>query len=237
MRVYGYVRVSNDERDQSPATQRAKIMLYCQLHDLELVEIKDDVGISAKNLERPGVAAVLAGLRAGVAEGLVVAKLDRLSRSVRDWADLIDGYFSEKAGFSLLSVEDSVDTRTAGGRLVLNVLAAVFTWEREAGSERTRAVMRHKREKGEVVSRAPRGLKIVGKHLEPDPESDGLRMFGRARRLRAAGHTYQEVADILTAEGFRPRRPGAGDRIAASVVWEMLRNPRLASVAGGEAKP
>jgi len=154
----------------------------------------------------------------------VIAKLDRLSRSVRDWAHLIEAYFSEKAGKGLLSVEDSIDTRTAAGRLILHVLAAVSQWEREAIGERTRAVLRHKADKGEVVSRAPRGLRIAGKGLESDPDSEGLQVAQRARRLRSEGLTLRAIAEQLGAEGFRPER---GRCFYASTVAYMLRNPRL----------
>lgn len=231
MRVYGYVRVSSEEQatsGQSLAAQEEKLRLYARLHGLELVELVTDAGISGKSLERPGIARILEGLRAGEAEGILVSKMDRLSRSVGDWARLVEEYFSERAGFSLLSVEDSIDTRTAGGRLVLHVLAAVSQWEREAIAERTRSVLRHKAHKGEAVSRAPRGLRIVGKGFEADPDSEGLRIARRARKLREEGLSLRAIAARLHEEGFSPER---GARFYASSVRYILANPRLADVA------
>lgn len=229
MRVYGYCRVSSEEQaasGQSLAAQDEKIRLYCRLHGLELVAVLVDAGVSAKSLKRPALAEALAGLKAGTAAGLVVVKMDRLSRSVRDWSHLVETYFGDRAGSSLLSVEDSIDTRTAAGRLVLNVLVSVSQWEREAAGERTRAVLRHKADKGEAVSRAPRGLRIEGKRLVADPESDGLRLAARARQLRAAGMTFQAVADALDAEGFRPTK---GRRFYATSARRLVNNPRLAA--------
>lgn len=231
MRVYGYCRVSSDEQatnGQSLEAQREKVELYARLHKLELVEVIEDAGASAKNLKRPGIERVLGGLRDGTAEGVVIAKLDRLSRSVRDWAHLIETCFSEKAGKSLLSVEDSIDTRTAGGRLTLHVLAAVSQWEREAIGERTSAVLQHKVAKGEPVSRAPRGLRIIGKGLEPDPESDGLVIAARVRELRSQGLALRAIGDRLEAEGFRPER---GRHWHPSVISYILKNPRLRHAA------
>lgn len=75
---------------------------------------------------------------------MVVVKLDRLTRSVADWQLLIDDYFGERSGKQLFSVADSIDTRTAAGRLVLNVLLSVAQWERETTGERTREALRHK---------------------------------------------------------------------------------------------
>jgi DNA invertase Pin-like site-specific DNA recombinase len=95
-------------------------------------------GHSAKSFNRPGLQNALQALRSGKAKGLLIAKLDRLTRSVSDWQTLIDDYFGEKAGKSLFSVADSIDTRSSAGRLVLNVLLSVAQWEREAIGERTR---------------------------------------------------------------------------------------------------
>src|SRR4029077_8639452 len=100
--------------------------------------------------DRPGIAAVLAELRRrGGAEGVVIAKLDRLTRSLRDWADLIDEFFSDRGTRRLFSVGDSIDTRSAGGRLVLNVLMTVAQWEREVIGERTRDALGAKIRRGE----------------------------------------------------------------------------------------
>ena len=131
MKVIGYARVSTAEQASggiSLEAQEAKIRAYCDLHDLELVEVIIDGGESAKNLKRPGLQRGLAMLKKKTVGGLVVCKLDRLSRSVKDWNCLIDGYFGEKAGKQLFSVADSIDTRTAAGRLVLNVLMSVAQW-------------------------------------------------------------------------------------------------------------
>src|SRR5438309_2355161 len=78
MRVIGYVRVSTDEQAShgvSLAAQAEKVRAYCALYDLELVELIDDPGASAKTLDRPGLARALAALDRGEVEGLVVAKL------------------------------------------------------------------------------------------------------------------------------------------------------------------
>ncbi|MGV8124845.1 MAG: recombinase family protein [Candidatus Xenobiia bacterium LiM19] len=77
-------------------------------------------------------------IRDGQAQGLLVAKVDRLTRSIVDLKTLTTEYFSEKSNChaSLFSVSDQVDTRSAGGRLVLNVLMSVAQWEREAIGER-----------------------------------------------------------------------------------------------------
>ena len=119
MKLIGYARVSTDEQAQSGlglAAQEAKLKAYCELYEHELIEIIHDAGQSAKSLKRPGIAQALTMLSEGEADGLLVAKLDRLTRSVADMASLINSHFSEKAGKALLSVADQIDTTTAGGR-------------------------------------------------------------------------------------------------------------------------
>src|SRR5262245_37686887 len=120
MKVIGYIRVSTEEQanqGQSLDAQRAKIEAYAKLYDLDLVVMIEDVGQSAKTMNRAGLQKALAMLRRREAEGVIIAKLDRLTRSVADWQLLIDEFFGERSGRQLFSVSGSIDTRTAAGRL------------------------------------------------------------------------------------------------------------------------
>jgi Resolvase, N terminal domain/Recombinase len=103
-------------------------------------------------------------------------------------------------------VADSLDTRTAAGRLVLNIMTSVSQWEREAIGERTRDAMRHKRANGERVGTVPFGYRAVadGLHLEADPEEQSV--LSRIRELKAAGFTTRRIAGELNQQGFTTRR-------------------------------
>jgi len=201
MRVLAYARVSTtDQADNgiSLEAQQAKMQAYASLYGLEIVEIVVDAGESGKSLNRPGLQHAL-GLLKAKADGLLIAKLDRLSRSVSDWQHLIRDYFCEKAGKQLLSVADCIDTRTAAGRLVLNILAAISEWERETIGERTKEALRHKIKNGQRVGKvrfgynlAPDGITLV----ENPAEQETLTFM---RNLRAAGRTLREIAAELTA--------------------------------------
>src|SRR5437899_6703518 len=117
-RAIGYIRVSTDKQAEhgvSLEAQQAKLTQYAALYDIALVDIIVDAGVSAKTLERPGLQRALGMLRKGQANALLVAKLDRLTRKVKDLGALVEDYFS----------------------LVLNVLGSVAQWEREVISERT----------------------------------------------------------------------------------------------------
>jgi site-specific DNA recombinase len=203
MRVIGYVRVSTEEQATggvSLAAQREKLVAYAKLYDLELVEVVDDAGESAKSLNRPGLQRALGQIRKGNAAGLLIAKLDRLTRSVADWQVLIDGYFGERAGKQLFSVADSIDTRTAAGRLVLNVLLSVAQWERETVAERTRDALQHKIRRGERCGKVRFGfeLGVDGKTLVPNRiEQAALEVI---HQLRAEGETLRAIAAELTRQ-------------------------------------
>jgi DNA invertase Pin-like site-specific DNA recombinase len=210
MRVIGYIRVSTDEQasgGHSLDVQRAKLAAYAQLYELDLVEIIEDAGVSAKTLKRPGLQRALALLRTGEIEGLVIAKLDRLTRSVGDWQILIERCFSEKAGMQLFSVGDSIDTRSAAGRLVLNVLLSVAQWEREAIGERTRDALRFKIKNGQRVSRTPRfgwSLSEDGQTVvEDEKEQDAIDLM---REMRHDGLPLESICRELEAAGIKPKR-------------------------------
>src|SRR5207302_10417331 len=152
-RTIAYLRVSTDkqaDRGVSLDAQRAKVNAYAELYDLELADVIVDAGESAKSLDRPGLQRALAMLKAGKAEALLVVKLDRLTRSVADLGRLVERYFTPGKA-ALLSVGEQIDTRSAAGRLVLNVLASVSQWEREAIGERTATAMQHKAKQGEYT--------------------------------------------------------------------------------------
>jgi DNA invertase Pin-like site-specific DNA recombinase len=208
MKVILYSRVSTaDQADNgiSLEAQEAKLRAYCQLYDLEVVETICDAGESAKSLNRPGLQRALSLLKN--ADGLVVVKLDRLSRSVADWNLLIDRYFCEKAGNQLFSVNDAIDTRTAAGRLVLNILMSVGQWEREAVAERTREALRHKVRKGERCSEVKFGFDLAEDGKTWLPNTDEQATMRLMRALRGSGLTLRRIAHELTMRGI-PTKTG-----------------------------
>jgi DNA invertase Pin-like site-specific DNA recombinase len=190
-RTIAYLRVSTDkqaDRGVSLDAQRAKLKTYAELYELDLVEVIVDAGQSAKSLDRPGLQRALAMLKAGEAEALLVVKLDRLTRSVVDLGTMVERYFAPGKA-ALLSVGEQIDTRSAAGRLVLNVLASVSQWEREAIGERTATAMQHKAKQGEYTGgwaplRPPcgRGRIPAGGSARRGGRLDRcLGVFGRAR--------------------------------------------------------
>jgi len=221
-RTVAYVRVSTEKQAEegvSLEAQRAKVTAYAALFDLDLVAVEVDAGVSAKTLDRPALSRALGMLRSGKADAILVVKLDRLTRSVRDLADLVETYFASER-WTLLSVNDQIDTRSAAGRLVLNVLASVGQWEREATGERTAAVMAYKVECGEFIGGAlPYGFALGadGVHLEPVEAEQAV--LTEARRLRASGLSLRTTAAELDRQGMRARN---GRSFAAEQVARMV---------------
>ena len=205
MRVLLYARVSTTDQSDNGVSlkaQQAKLEAYASLYDLEVIETIVDAGESAKSLRRVGLQHALDLLRSNRADGLAVVKLDRLTRSVGDWQVLIEDYFGEKAGKQLLSVNDSIDTRTASGRLVLNILLSVAAWEREANAERTREALRHKIKNGERCGKVRFGFDLAddGKTLVPNPaEQCAISLMADLRR---SGCTLRQIAATLSEQGI-----------------------------------
>ncbi|MBX9719078.1 MAG: recombinase family protein [Microbacteriaceae bacterium] len=222
-RLVGYIRVSTEEQCSTGVSlqaQRERLEAYVSLYDGVLVDVVADAGVSAKTLRRPGLTQALAALDEGRADGIVVAKLDRLTRSVRDLGELLDRYFrSERC--SLLSVAEQIDTRSAGGRLVLHVLASVSEWERDAISERTRAALEHLRNKGVRLGGTPFGLRRIesGDGSVLDDAADEQSVIDEMVVLRNEGYTLREIAEHLTRAGRRTKR---GRRWHASTVRGIL---------------
>lgn len=210
-RAIGYVRVSTSDQAEhgvSLAAQREKLAAFAALYDLDLIEVVADEGLSAKNLDRPGLQGALAKLAKGEADALIAVSLSRLTRSVKDLGTLVDSYFGPK-GAALLSVSENLDTRTSGGRLVLHILGAVAAWERDAVCERTSAAMQHKKARGEYIGgRAPYGFALAsdGSLVAHEGEQQTV---ARARALDAEGRSLRSIAATLASEGHMTRNGGA----------------------------
>lgn len=202
MRVIAYVRVSTDEQAQSGlglADQEKRIREMAASRGWKVVRVERDEGASGKDLERPGLRRALEAIAAKRADGLIVLKLDRLSRSVIDFGELLLWFKDVRA--TLVALDLGVDTSTAGGELVANVLMAVAAWERSVIGERTRAALAELRAQGKPVGRA-----AVADHPE---------LTERIRRLHLDGLTYRQIAAQLEREGIPTVRGGTTWRPSA----------------------
>ena len=195
VKLLGYARVSTDDQASTGYglnAQEATIRDACTQRGWTLTQLLRDEGESGKTLDRPALEKALHGVASGEASGLVVAKLDRLSRSVVDCAVLLEWFTEAEA--TLVALDLGIDTSTPGGRLVANVFAATAEWEREVIAARTREGLQAARASGKVISRPS---------VVDDPN-----LVGRICRMRKRGRTLQQIADRLNADGVPTLRGG-----------------------------
>ena len=206
MKIVGYVRVSSDKQadaGMSLEVQESQIIKYAELYDIGLGEIIVDAGESAKSLKRPGMLRLIELMDSNLCQGVLIVKLDRLTRSVKDLCYLLERYFSKDK--ILISVQEKIDTNSAMGRMVMNVVMSISQWEREATSERTKAVLQHKKTKGERIGNIPFGYKLAadGIHLEEDLSEQ--RVIDFIKTQRSTGKTLAEISVDLANEQLYSR--------------------------------
>jgi len=209
MKAVGYVRVSTEKQADfgvSLDAQTEKVRAMATVQGADLTEIIVDAGESAKTLKRSGMAKLLSLVDSGAVNIVIVAKLDRLTRSVKDLANLLERF--NRRGVSLVSVAESLDTGSAAGRLVLNIMVSVSQWEREAIGERTRDAMCHKKSLGQRVGTITYGYRVGagGKTLERNEQEQEI--IARVVVLRRSGHTTRRIAAALNGQGLTTRRGG-----------------------------
>jgi DNA invertase Pin-like site-specific DNA recombinase len=187
--------------------QAERIASECERRGLALLDVvRERVSQRERALTRPGLAYALEQLAAGPAEGLVVAELSRLTRSVPQLGPVL-GWFS-RSGARLIAVAEGIDTAEPAGRLVVRTLIEVSRWESRRLAERTRQGMRVARRKG------------------PPSVADYPALKDRIAGMRAEGMTLQQIADRLNAEGVPTLRGGAKWRLSSVQTAAGYRRPR-----------
>jgi site-specific DNA recombinase len=226
-KTVAYVRVSTQDQATEGVSldaQEARIGAYCVAMGFGASEVIRDAGESAKSLQRPGMARLLAAVANGSVERVVVLKLDRLTRSIRD-LDAVLKQFA-KADAALVSVSESLDTASACGRLIVNMLGVVSQWELEVIAERTATALAHKRQQRTAYGTTPFGFVRVGDALFPEPKEQAA--LEEAVRMDCGGASFREIAARLTEIGVMPHR---GKAWHASSVRAMLRSKMAAEAA------
>ena len=207
MTAIGYVRVSTEDQAKEGVSldnQKSKIEAYCQLKDLELSEIVEDAGISAKNLKRPGVQKVLRMARKKKVDAIVVYKLDRIFRSTVDALETTKMF--DKWGVSFHSIEETLDTQSAMGRFFFTLTAALAEMERRIIGERTKAALSHKRSCNEKTGGdVPYGYDLTpaGLLIKNPTEQKVIRLI---RRLNKRGYSLRGICSELDKEGHKTKR-------------------------------
>ena len=188
----------------------------------------DDGGFSGGSMERPGLKRLLKDVESGIVDVIVVYKVDRLTRSLADFARIVD--VLDKRGASFVSVTQAFNTTTSMGRLTLNVLLSFAQFEREVTGERIRDKIAASKRKGMWMGGVvPLGYKVVERKLviEPDEAQTVQHIFERYVALGSG----QALIEELRADGYRTRERQVGDRTLGGVpfsrgmLFNLLSNP------------
>lgn len=193
--VLAYLRVSTEEQALSGlglADQQAVIASEAVRRGWDAIEYVTDDGFSAKNLARPGINEALDKLRTGQAGILVVSKLDRLSRSLLDFATLMER--AKREGWELVVLDLALDTTSPSGALMANVMASFAEYERRIIGQRTSAAMQQLKNQGVRLGR-PR---VMSNELTERIVSE-----------RKSGKTLAAIAEGLNSEGIPTARGGS----------------------------
>jgi DNA invertase Pin-like site-specific DNA recombinase len=189
-KMLGYLRVSTEEQSESRLgleAQRETIQRYADAKGWD-IEWFEDAGLSAKSMDRPALQDALTLLNVNPkkreVDGIVVAKLDRLSRSVVDFAGVLE--LARARNWAMVAIDLGVDTSTPTGELVANVMMSVAQWERRVIGERTSAAMQAAKRQGRHMGR-----------VSALPPSTGERLL-----VLRATNTLAGSAALLNAEGL-----------------------------------
>jgi len=193
-RVIGYIRCSTIEQADSGLgleSQRQKIAADCARRGWELLMIIEDAGASGKGIARKGLQEALHALKDGNAEVLMSAKLDRLSRSVKDVCQI--GDMAKFYGWSLVLLDCNIDTTTPYGEAQLNMMATFAQLERRLIGVRTKEAMAIAKAQGKVISRPT---------IDPAIET-------RIKEMRNGGLNMSKIANQLNSEKVATARGGS----------------------------
>jgi DNA invertase Pin-like site-specific DNA recombinase len=186
-----YIRVSTNEQGAGLEAQKAALDAWATRQGVELEYVSDE-GFSGGNANRPGLGACRARLQhRGGPAGLVVSKMDRLSRSILDFSTIVAD--ATRQGWSLVCLAPEVDLSTPAGRLMANVLMTFAQYEREMIGQRTKEALAIKKLQGVRLGRPPAVPTDVRRRIAGD---------------RAQGHTLRSIADSLNADSVPTAHAG-----------------------------
>lgn len=208
-----YIRVSTSdqvERGASLDAQRATLLSEAERRGWD-VEIAADEGLSAKNMKRPGLTSALERLDAGEADFLLAVRLDRVSRSVADFAGMQDR--AARKGWGIVVLGSNIDTSDPASRFTGNILAAAAQYERELIGARTREGMAEKKRQA-IESGIPTNF---GR-----PRTMSLEIVREIKTAHASGMSMLAIANSLTERGVPTAQSGA--RWYASTIKKVLQS-------------
>lgn len=235
--VVAYLRVSLCSEDEQGnyreshglRAQEDSVRAYCKARGWTLAAVVADEGHSGKTLDRPGLDRLRAAIRARAFDTLLVYRLDRLTRKTAHVQPLIDEMHASKV--ALVSVCEPVDTGTAAGRFMLNMLVSAGQYERELIGERTSNALRGMRRRGLRVS----SRDALGHGERADAERRALESLRAAALSGGCGSSLRCLSETLLADGHvsRSGKPYTAQAIAGMLDVLAESDPAMAAWMSG----
>ena len=219
----GYIRVSTEQQATEGVSldaQRAKIEAWCTHNGYELAQVYVDAGISGKSMDkRPGLQDALKSLKKGMA--LVSYSLSRLARSTKDAISIGETVAKRKA--DMVSLSEQIDTTTAAGRMMFQMLAVLAEFERNLTAERTTSALQHKKATGQKYTNiTPYGFEAIeGRLVQVLAETE---VVAEIQAARSSGNTLQSIADNLNGRGIPTK---TGKQWAPATIHLLLKRSSL----------
>ncbi|MBI4083128.1 MAG: recombinase family protein [Candidatus Lambdaproteobacteria bacterium] len=234
LRAIGYASlsaISVQPRNLGLDVQERLIRAEAARRGWALVDVVREVTQSSLGRSRPRLADVVARIGAGECEALLVARLDRLTRNVRELDDLLE-QLQVRGRVRLVSIEEGLDSATESGRLAVHTVQIVARWEVKRIPDRTREIIARKRARGERVGHAPYGYVYRDRRLVPEEQE--TRVIALMCRLHDEGQSYRRIARHLNAERIAAKRGGIW---YAETVKTVIQSARAAGTAAAAAAP
>ena len=200
-----YCRVSTEfqaTEGVSLEAQQAKAKAWCLANDYEVAAIYVDAGLSGKRVDnRPELQRALADCKKG--DALVVYSLSRLARSTIDTISISEALTKKKA--DLVSLQEKLDTTTAAGRMMFQMLAVLAEFERNLVSERTSMALQHKKSKGERVGQIPYGSSLADDGIQLVNDAYQQSVIAFVKDCKNKGLSIRTTVTELTNKGYKPQ--------------------------------
>lgn len=205
--IVGYIRVSTVDQAAHGAgmdAQRSSITRACEYRGLNLCEIVADDGYSGKDMRRPGLERCIDMVRHGDVDGIMVTKLDRLSRSIGDFSHIMQT--AQREGWRLIILEPDIDFSTPFGKLLANILASFAEFERDMISMRTREGMAERKRQGAIIGKQT----VIPQHVKD-----------LVRHYRSCGFTFRQIAEQLSRDNVPT--PNGARHWAHQTVYDLVK--------------
>ena len=222
-----YVRVSTDEQARegySIRAQEEKLRAYAMLKDWDIYSVYSDEGISGKDIDgRPAIKQLITDITSGKVKNVLVYKIDRLTRSTKNLIELVELFNNHHCAFN--SLQESIDTGSATGRMFLKIIGIFAEFERENLAERVRLGIERKAKEGYAIGNFSSSFgysRENGNRIQAVEEEEAATVRRIFDMYLNGNCSYRKIVDTLNAENVSTKFK---KKWAAGTIRRILSNP------------